>query len=82
MVSHAYKFSGIVCRNKENPSIPLFSGREDDTAAAQLETGAIMQIGAAVASIIYASFARVILNLFCNRSHNRTDRKTVEIINQ
>ena len=62
MVSHAYKFSGIVCRNKENPSIPLFSGREDDTAAAQLETGAIMQIGAAVAS------------------HNRTDRKTVEII--
>lgn len=24
MVSHAYKFSGIVCRNKENPSIPLF----------------------------------------------------------
>ena len=63
MVSHAYKFSGIVCRNKENPSIPLFSGREDDTAAAQLETGAIMQIGAAVASMIYASFARVILNL-------------------
>ena len=42
MVSHAYKFSGIVCRNKENPSIPLFSGREDDTAAAQLETGAFM----------------------------------------
>ena len=81
MVSHAYKFSGIVCRNKENPSIPLFSGREDDTAAAQLETGAIMQIGAAVASMIYASFARVIyLMRICNRSHNRTDRKTVEII--
>ena len=30
-------------------------------AAAQEETGAIMQTGAAVASIMYASFARLIL---------------------
>ena len=31
------------------------------TAAAQLEIGAMMQTGAAVASIMYASFAREIL---------------------
>ena len=31
-----------------------------ETAAAQLEMGAIIQIGAAVASMIYASFAREI----------------------
>ena len=32
-----------------------------DTAAAQEEIGAIIQMGAAVASMIYASFAREIL---------------------
>ena len=41
----------------------LPSGRDDPTAAAQLEIGAMMQIGAAVASIMYASFALDILYL-------------------
>ena len=44
-----------VLKNKENPSKDEFSGREEPTAAAQLEIGAIMQTGAAVESIIYAS---------------------------
>ena len=34
------------------------SGTEEVTAAAQLETGAMMHTGAAVASIRYASLAR------------------------
>ena len=38
------------------------SGSDEPTAAAQLETGARMQTGAAVASMIYASFARETLN--------------------
>ena len=51
----------MVCRKRANPSMPLFSGREEVTAAAQLDTGAMMQTGAAVASMIYASLALVIL---------------------
>ena len=42
---------GIVLRKVTNPLIPLPSGTEDVTAAAQEEIGAMMQIGAAVASI-------------------------------
>ena len=52
----------MALRNITKPSSELFSGRDELTAAAQLETGEIMQIGAAVASIIYASFA---LDIFC-----------------
>ena len=41
------------------PVIPVFkSAAVAETAAAQDEIGAIMQIGAAVASMIYESFAR------------------------
>ena len=41
------------------PEMPASrSSATPETAAAQLDTGAIMQIGAAVASIRYASFAR------------------------
>ena len=54
IVSSAYRLNGIVRRNRLNPSIPLFSGSDEPTAAAQLEIGAMMQIGAAVASMIYA----------------------------
>ena len=42
----------MVLRKSEKPSILLPSGIEEPTAAAQLEMGAIMQTGAAVASII------------------------------
>ena len=35
-----------------NPSIGASSGSDEPTAAAQLETGAMMQIGAAVASMM------------------------------
>ena len=52
IVNHAYILKGIVCKNKEKPSIALSSGSEELTAAAQLDTGAIIQIGAAVASMI------------------------------
>ena len=44
-------------RNIVKPLIPASSGTEDVTAAAQLDIGATIQTGAAVASIIYASFA-------------------------
>ena len=41
------------------PEMPVFrSCAVAETAAAQEETGAIMQIGAAVASMMKASFAR------------------------
>lgn len=63
-------------QNRLNPSMPEFSGRDDVTAAAQLDTGAMMQIGAAVASMRYASFARVILNL------SVTGRMTVPTVRQ
>ena len=43
------------------PFIFESAGTEFVTAAAQLEIGAIIQIGAAVESIRYASFAREIL---------------------
>ena len=52
MVSSAYRFIGMVCKNSENPSMVLDSGSEEPTAAAQLEIGAIMHTGAAVASMI------------------------------
>ena len=42
----------MVCRNREKPSTPLSAGREEPTAAAQLEMGAMMHTGAAVASIM------------------------------
>jgi len=48
MVSHAYRLNGIVCKKREKPSPFVYPV----TAAAQLEIGAIMQIGAAVASMI------------------------------
>ena len=54
----------------------LFSGSDDPTAAAQLETGAMMQIGAAVASMMYASFVRAILSL------SVTGRMTVPTVRQ
>ena len=41
----------MVCKKSEKPSIWLPSGREELTAAAQLEIGAMMHTGAAVASI-------------------------------
>ena len=62
--------------NREKPSISEPSGRDEPTAAAQLDTGAIMQIGAAMASMIYASFAREILNL------SVTGRMTVPTVRQ
>ena len=43
-----------------SPFVP--SGAKPDTAAAQEDTGAIIQTGAAVASIRYASYAR---EIFC-----------------
>ena len=43
-----------------SPFVP--SGAKPDTAAAHEDTGAMMQTGAAVASIRYASFAR---EIFC-----------------
>ena len=43
---------GIVERKRENPSRSVFSGREELTAAAQLEIGEIIQTGAAVESMI------------------------------
>jgi hypothetical protein len=49
--------------NSWKPSIEDPSGREELTAAAQDEIGAIMQIGAAVESIMYASFSLEILCL-------------------
>ena len=66
----------MVCKNSEKPSIELSSGRDEPTAAAQLDTGAMMQIGAAVASMMYASFARAILNL------SVTGRMTVPTVRQ
>ena len=42
----------MVRRNRLKPSIFAPSGMEEPTAAAQLEIGAMMQTGAAVASMI------------------------------
>ena len=42
----------MVCKNRLKPSRLLLSGRLEPTAAAQLEIGAMMHTGAAVASII------------------------------
>ena len=42
----------MVWRKRVKPLIPASSGREDETAAAQLEIGAMMQTGAAVASMM------------------------------
>ena len=42
----------MVCRNSIKPSMGASSGSDEPTAAAQLETGAMMQIGAAVASMM------------------------------
>ena len=47
---------GIARMKSIRPFVP--SGAKPDTAAAQDEIGAMMQTGAAVASIRYASFAR------------------------
>ena len=58
-VTIEYRLNGIVLMNATIPSpfnCPV-------TAAAQLDIGAIMHIGAAVESIMYASFALEILNL-------------------
>jgi hypothetical protein len=41
----------MVRRNMVKPLMPEPSGTEDVTAAAQLDTGAMMQMGAAVASM-------------------------------
>ena len=43
--------------------MPFSPSTKPDTAAAQEEIGAMMQIGAAVESMRYASFARLILCL-------------------
>ena len=51
----------MVRRKSWKPVIPASSGTYEFTAAAQLDIGAMMQIGAAVASMIYASFALDIL---------------------
>ena len=51
-VSSAYRFNGMVLRNSEKPSSVLDSGRDEPTAAAHEEIGAMMQTGAAVASMM------------------------------
>ena len=76
MVKSAYRFIGMVCKKSEKPSIALDSGRDEPTAAAQLEIGAMIQMGAAVASMMYASFARVMLYL------SVTGRMTVPTVRQ
>ena len=53
------KLIEVICKNMLKPLISEPLGTDEVTAAAQLETGAIIQIGAAVASIRYASFARL-----------------------
>ena len=50
-VNRAYRLYGMVCKKTANPLMPASSGTEEVTAAAQEEIGAIMQTGAAVASI-------------------------------
>ena len=65
---------GIVFKNMEKPLISEPSGTDDVTAAAQLETGAIIHIGAAVASIRYASFA---LETLCLSVTGRITEPTV-----
>jgi len=49
-VSRAYRFIGIELINACIPLIPAWAGKYETTAAAQDETGAIMQIGADVES--------------------------------
>lgn len=56
----------IVFINNLNPSIVESSGKEELTAAAHEEIGAIIQIGAAVESITYANFSHEILFLSIN----------------
>ena len=51
-VSKAYRLNGMVFKNRVKPLMPASSGRDEVTAAAQLEMGAMMQTGAAVASMI------------------------------
>ena len=51
-VSSAYRLNGIVDKNIWNPDIELPFGTYELTAAAHDEIGAIMQTGAAVASMI------------------------------
>ena len=75
-VSSAYRFNGMVLRNSEKPSSVLDSGRDEPTAAAHEEIGAMMQTGAAVASMMYASFAREMLYL------SVTGRMTVPTVRQ
>ena len=48
----------MVLMNRPKPSTLGSVAIVELTAAAQLEMGAMMQTGAAVASMIYASFAR------------------------
>ena len=55
----AYKLNGIVFINATIPS----PDNSPVTAAAQLDIGAIMHIGAAVESMMYANFALETLNL-------------------
>ena len=66
----------MVFMNSEKPSIVLDSGREEPTAAAHEEIGAMIQTGAAVASMMQASFARVMLYL------SVTGRMTVPTVRQ
>ena len=51
-VSIAYRLNGIVDMNISKPDIELLAGTYELTAAAHDEIGAMMHIGAAVASII------------------------------
>ena len=48
----AYMLYGMVLMNIAKPLMFMDSGTAYETAAAQLEIGAMMQIGAAVASIM------------------------------
>ena len=51
IVSNVLPLNGIAIKNKVNPSILHPVGRDYPTAVAQLEIGAIIHTGAAVASI-------------------------------
>ena len=51
-VTSAYMLYGMVLMNIPKPLMFMDSGTAYDTAAAQLEMGAIMHIGAAVASMM------------------------------
>ena len=60
--------------NSWMPETPSMLSAVDDTAAAHEEIGAIMQMGAAVASIMYDSFAR---DIFCASVTGRITAPTV-----